>query len=145
MSATGTSLYIIPGNVTDEMLINILKKELPGALLRMNINKPLSNATIDDLAYYLADYVKSCNKTDSLRELKGINLASQPTVEQCNELKEFLDQIVRIRTVSPDHKVNKHMIRNLVGRIWKHIAPDIDKSMDDQGRYSSGGGPGVRG
>jgi aminoglycoside phosphotransferase family enzyme len=145
MSTNQTSLYLIRGNMTDEMLIKILKKELPSALQRMNISQSLSNAALDDLAYYLADYAKSCNKTDNIRELKDIQLNSNPTPDQCHDLKEFLDQVVRIKIVSKDYKVNNHLVKTYIGKIWSYIAPNVDKNWEkEEQRYGSGGG-GTRG
>lgn len=125
----GSTEYLIRGNLTDEMLISILKKELPGALNRMNINKSQIDMTIDDLAYYLANYAKSCNQSDYLRDLNLLKL-KQPSIEQCKDFKEFLDQIVQIRIVSKDYKTNNHLIKNMIGKIWSYF---IDEEAEKKG------------
>jgi hypothetical protein len=119
--------------MTDQMLHSILKKELPQALNRMNINVTLGDAAMNDLVNYLVDYAKSCNKTDEIRELKDLRLNSF-TPAQCLDLKNFLDQVVRIRTVSKDFNTNKSLVRNIVGKIWTIIVPD---------KYFNSDGPGV--
>ncbi len=124
MSTQGITQYNIKaGNLTDEMLITILKKELPDALERMGISKPLSWEAVGDLAYYLADYAKACDRAalDKIQETKTLQLVRKPTPEQCKDLQELLEQIVRIHIVSKDYKANKHIVKNSVGKIWSII------------------------
>jgi hypothetical protein len=111
------------GKIADNVVIAILKKELPAALQRMGLNKPLSDAELDDLAYYLLDYAKACdrNTLDQIQETKTIQIVKQPTPQQCKDLQEFLEQIVRISVVSKDYQVNKHLIKNSIGKIWSII------------------------
>jgi hypothetical protein len=125
---SGTSSYVIPGELTDKVVIDILKKELPAALQRMNVSKPLSDSALEDFAFYLADYAKACDQDglNKIREAKTIQLVKQPTPEQCKDLEEFLQQVVRIGTVSKDYKTKKHLIRNNVGKIWSFIHEDKD-------------------
>lgn len=122
-----TSLYKVHGdengNIAEKVVITILKKELPAALQRMGISKTLSDATLEDLAHYLYDYAKACDRDtlNQIRETKSIQLVKSPTPEQCTDVQEFLKQVVRISVVSQDYEKNKHLVKFGIGKIWSII------------------------